>query len=911
MKNQNTHIRLRKLFFLFGLLFIVSYIASISYGKTNDLTNSMFSAFTPDSIPSDTTFVNDAFEDTTIFTEGLDTILLFSEDTTIAENDSIDLRSIDITKDIAITPGGISKDVEKGLFGYHIEGMFANNHMPDDVGNVNYPDAWDWLADLKPRVIRFPGGATSRWMHLLPYDTNNDGIDDVFPTGYGYDLNELIRFYDLTNGLAQDYLTLPIPLTIADIVTDLSDGDCATCGDWMSGSYIDGLEKVALKYFAQSTIPATQPQLYIDQFINLIDHIQDREGYTVDVILDLNVFSESASQCKRIVNYLRDHSVNVVGVEMGNECNLQWGEDIMGYHIFDDYWKFINGYGVADIAYFTPEYATWMTNFYTYVFNAKFRADHNFIAAFKTDPAFNCKVGISAANLKDDPDAIPPIYYALRKDEPEFSDDWNAALVTHYGDYFTVGSNKIYKFDAVILHPYYNPGHNWEDIALDNYCRDYYPTNIACINVPGCNWPANGWQYAEYEERLRNPFEQILGSTPPDEFGNFKQFIKSRYKQSYDAQNAALKFYLSNKNATKKELWTTEWNLKDVKEGADPFDQLLFSSYCNSFPHGLLIQEWFLKDLKLNFDPGCRQGFHTYSTFHSWGGGSPYAMVYNPDVADRANHLDDLGNPEPLSNPPTGQLWWLKRTMYHTFDLLSEINSKNLQYLPSTFSMFAGNVNIQPTVFWDQTNHILYVYYSNMKDETQSYVVNTGNLINFFPGADAIVYGSANIYNVDPLRPYSNSGRSSLFDINLCYNDVNHLHPYEIQGITGPILNIPECTGLPGGAICVTVPGSSYGYFTIPVYNSPREGILLTENQLHIYPNPAAKTFKIECDIPQQLINELVVSLLDLTGQQVFSTTTTQNADINIANIPSGIYLAIISNKEKTFSITKKLIKIE
>ncbi|MBK7036719.1 MAG: hypothetical protein IPH42_10365 [Bacteroidetes bacterium] len=46
---------------------------------------------------------------------------------------------------------------------------------------------------------------------------------------------------------------------------------------------------------------------------------------------------------------MRDHlqngvtDVNVVGVEMGNECYLNWGTDLMGFDTFGDYWNFING----------------------------------------------------------------------------------------------------------------------------------------------------------------------------------------------------------------------------------------------------------------------------------------------------------------------------------------------------------------------------------------------------------------------------------------------------------------------------------------------------------------------------------------------------------------------------------------
>jgi len=894
------------LLFLFALVAFAKSPSALIYSDFNIIND------LPDSTEEE------IYDDTVIVSDGLDTIFVFNDEVvsedSIPDSTYIELREFDITKDITINPGNQLLSIEPGLFGYHIEGMFHTSHMPEDATNVNYPNTWDWLADLKPRVLRFPGGASSKFMHLLPYDTDNDGINDISPKGYGYDIFELIKFYDAANGAIEEYHDFAVPMDIYEVADDLSDGGCISCINWMDEDDIENLQKTANKYFEQDDIPITQPQRYIDQFIDLINYIQIDGNYTVDVILDLNILTESASQCKYIVEYLRSEvlngvtNVNVVGVEMGNECNLLWGKDLMGWDVFDDYWKFINGYTLADAVDLSPAYAEWMGENYFYLFNAKMQADHNYIATFKSDPAFQCKVGIPAANLKDDPDAVPPVYYALKMADPEYEEDWNQALVTHYGDYFLIGGVKVYKFDAVILHPYYNPQNNWESIALNNYCTDYYPNSnfpdcdhFTCSIPPGTSL----WQYGTYDERLRKPFEAILGISLPNQFGNFKQFIKTRYDESYDEQNEDLLFYLTNKNKNKKDLWVTEWNLKDKNESPDisDFDQLLHSSFCNSFPHGLLIHEWFLKDLKLNYDPDYRRNFRTYSTFHAWGGGAPSSMLYHADKGDRANHL-------PSALPLTGPNTWLRRTLYYTFDMLNEINRQNLKYLPSNFSMLIGNPNIQPTVFFDDVNDVLYIYYSNMKDATQSYKLNIGSLIDLFPGAMAIGFGSANLYNIDALKPYSNSGKSALFDLNTCYNDDDLLHPFEIQGITGPILNVPECTGLPGGAICVTVPANSFGYFTVPVFSSPREGIILNSDQLNIYPNPASQTFLIQCALPEFMINEFFVEVFDLKAERVLFTHTAQNTEINIATIPSGIYMVAISNKQQTFTITKKLVKI-
>ena len=40
-------------------------------------------------------------------------------------------------------------------------------------------EQWQWLSDLQPKTLRFPGGSSSKFMHLRPYkDANGDGILD-------------------------------------------------------------------------------------------------------------------------------------------------------------------------------------------------------------------------------------------------------------------------------------------------------------------------------------------------------------------------------------------------------------------------------------------------------------------------------------------------------------------------------------------------------------------------------------------------------------------------------------------------------------------------------------------------------------------------------------------------------------
>lgn len=73
--------------------------------------------------------------------------------------------------------------INEGLFGFHIEGMFRPLILGED-GDYS-EQGWDWMSDLKPKTIRFPGGASSRFMHLYPY-RNIDGLPGLDSIkGYG------------------------------------------------------------------------------------------------------------------------------------------------------------------------------------------------------------------------------------------------------------------------------------------------------------------------------------------------------------------------------------------------------------------------------------------------------------------------------------------------------------------------------------------------------------------------------------------------------------------------------------------------------------------------------------------------------------------------------------------------------
>jgi hypothetical protein len=102
---------------------------------------------------------------------------------------------------IYISLGSIRKPTMDGLFGFHIAGIYGRKQIPHDASAL---DQWGWMSDLAPSSLRFPGGADSKFMHLM------EG------PGYGYILEEIINFYDRT-----DYdFNAPSYATIIDSISD-------------------------------------------------------------------------------------------------------------------------------------------------------------------------------------------------------------------------------------------------------------------------------------------------------------------------------------------------------------------------------------------------------------------------------------------------------------------------------------------------------------------------------------------------------------------------------------------------------------------------------------------------------------------------------------------------------------------
>ena len=221
----------------------------------------------------------------TIFNSGLDTIYVIedsiSETTGFRTGASLDCTTPASTMSINLNK--TVKTINKGQFGINVTGMFTKSTL---YGDTYSEDQWQWLSDMRPKVLRFPGGSSSKFMHLLTGDK-----------GYGYDIVEITRYLDAIDN------DMEAPTNATDIMNETN---VTTLLSWFGGSseILDAFEEYRTDYGYQEDL--TSGDRFIDHFIRLIEKIETDNQvfdptYRVDVIVCLNILTETAEDCLDIV----------------------------------------------------------------------------------------------------------------------------------------------------------------------------------------------------------------------------------------------------------------------------------------------------------------------------------------------------------------------------------------------------------------------------------------------------------------------------------------------------------------------------------------------------------------------------------------------------------------------------------
>ncbi|MBK9506969.1 MAG: T9SS type A sorting domain-containing protein [Chitinophagales bacterium] len=824
--------------------------------------------------------------------------------------------------------GSAPENTNKGLYGINVSGMFDNATCPNDGSAA---DQWQWLSDLRPEVLRFPHGANGKFMHLL-HTVGGAATDTA--VGYGYDLAELIRYFDasdnnVTNLVPTLYATTAAAIAAIAIQTD---ADLPTWNTWMdasvSGQFGDFLKKWRTQQ--ELVVTATDHRNYLTDFIKLIRQIEtNNPGHTVKIIVDLNIISESSSECAAIVNFLRSnpiHNCTVVGVELGNECPSDFHWTVMGFAHFSEhdagacdkafngsYWSFINGDPYAETLAQTR-----LNTFLNPAMQLQDATGHyynrDFIKAFKYNFTTNCKIGIPGEGTPGDNLTPQPVFLLSC---PRTATEWNTDIVFHYADEIATmppGLSKK-KFDAVILHIYLDDKQNWGGIVDDA---------IPPVVTP---FTDGLWNFASYDSRLQSAFNGILFFDPANPTltasDSFMGFIKYGHKVAWDDYKTVFNFTTPTlADNVRKELWMTEYNIKTSVDIG-----LRRGVYTNGFTHGFVLQEWFLKNLKVNYASGYKKNFFTYATYQNYAGVGEDLLTPADRPRELYNYLCKNYSPYNLGGlNPNQRDYYMRRTSYFVMSMLREISAQNLKYVKTRYISGVSNLNPMPTMFIDPGNNYLYMYYSNVKSTEQDYEINGEYLAGLFSPTPIISFGTATLRYVKGTQLYSCSGSSTLFDPlfntgytnptptdRTCYDpEVTpaYLYQIEIQNTTFSV-NSPDCASTPstiGG--CITVPPYSVGYVKIPIFKNYKIEApkVSEESETILYPNPANTKFSFYTTLNENQTSPAKVEVYSLTGNLILTQKVMENAVIDISDIPSGIYLVKIFENDILLSV-QRLIK--
>jgi len=954
---------------LFSFLFFCSFHFNL-YGRGNlfiETKEIISNVLSPDS-----TFV-DTIEFTAAFSEG-DTIDMYviGADTiyTIYATPLLDTSALSFRYEASpmkIILSNQTFPVEQGLLGINVTDMFEPGHANEYVDLPKYTSGenpWDYLSELCPTTLRVFSGQGSRFMELLgsartapndPFNTSGTMMNG----GYGFCIERIIPFFDNTDNDIDapplfDDTPGAIPFSISDDMND--DGQLNTLTSWyLSDRYKNSFEDFYHKWEEQPIYDPTDPAfdeyseqpLYINQLIHLVNKIEsENPGQSVSVMLCLNILSESATNCKNIATYLKDdNGIDLAGIEIGNEVYFGWAEDLLGFRDngfvpkFIHYWDYINGFNYDDFSIGVdpddgdPGDPTgdgmYFSDFdLSLVLPSDVLLDHDYLGVLKGDPSTaNIPLGLPAHNLPNCGE------YVFITDESDTSNTlnmggadpcadctyplWNDQLAAKYSAQIPMTST--YKFDAVILHPYYTPTNVPTD-AIE-LCNTNWLSIPLCLDGVTYGTP---WTYASYDTRLKCAFDGIMGfpviDTDADGIwdtpavGNFRSFVTSGLKEAMDFHKAHLKFSTTDVGPEMKDIWYTEYNINSDERVTDAQVEYV-GSILNTFAHAEGLWNWVLWNVKSNAGISYRPNYLSSTTLQSFLSGTQIALMNTASQDEQAiMGLDEISAIAPCDGGTVDcssdgdcldNSYYLRRLTYYAMQLLNKISMDDLVYLRSTALAYVGtrvNYNIPPTVFYNgnPSDPKLIVFYTNVKDVDQTFGFNPGLVYQLFPGAVSVNLYGGTINFMNANVPYTTSGKCSLYNFNNWYDCQagGSGNMYSIETDENDILNGLASTDCPvgvSGAACVVVPKYSLGYFTINIDVNYRLG----ENKdvFAIYPNPTSSNFYIQ----QINSEEMVATLLDVEvynsyGANVLSTQVVEGQRIDISNLPVGSYNVLIKS---------------
>ena len=109
-----------------------------------------------------------------------------------------------------------------------------------------------------------------------------------------------------------------------------------------------------------------------------------------------------------------------------------------------------------------------------------------------------------------------------------------------------------------------------------------------------------------------------------------------------------------------------------------------------------------------------------------------------------------------------------------------------------------------------------------------------------------------------------------------------------------------------GGYLSKMVPGNVFDFtFVKLIYNPNLSNVEINSPRFTVYPNPVNDVLKIKLD----KTGSYSINLLDLTGKAIAKCELIANSlEMNVSEIPSGIYFISMSNLTTGITETKKVI---
>ena len=755
----------RKSFYIFGLLVATLYFCSFGNNYIT-ISGKITNFFAPDTIPPDSILVADAINVTAIYAvtdtaeiyvDGLDSVIILQEDTTIyyvqsdttvtyyigdiaelvsfekpndtvayyfatdtaayyvPKNDTVAYQLINAEAlealrvgDSAQTEEMLKLEITSTLNTIQIAPSTITQEIPPNLYGTNIADIfgqkqepegfygedqWGILSDLAPNVIRIASGGSSMLMHLL-----HNPYTGANSQGYGYVLDEIVHYFDNIDGVPND-IDVIYP-DWADPLGDVLNWNDDQKDDAVNAWIADGWFTVEDKKIAGNCFDYVQKyktQQLLPAGTRYLDAfvrlIQQIENDATNGNLARGL-RVKVIVTLNIISETAEENKEIIRYLRDNAIyDVEVYGVEMGNECYDKFYQACMGFNG-----FEP-YFEYLTGEDSPAFSSILRpemlgAGHAQLQAFKTDPEFAFSLKVGVVGY-DSPDPIDNTYQLriVEPDEEITLSSWNADMALNYFDNGFLVSGSPISVPAFDA-VIIHPYYGTNNFQTEILSGDFIQQIYYCAGALG-----GLWDFTNYDLRLKPSFDLMTNK--------FLTLFKTGYEESLYRWGQDLGF-ATDEAYGGKEIWMTEWNYKDAGNYSDS-NVYRMTAFENTFLQGLFVFDFNLKNIKINYDGDFWSPFMPIATFHSFGGGGNTELVnfcQDEELVYYNNNPEDWMTPGKLCNAafwdaatlPDGlkRNYYVKHTPYFATELIGVIYKNNLQLLKSTFKMpkpFAGAEN--------------------------------------------------------------------------------------------------------------------------------------------------------------------------------------------------------------------------